>query len=167
MGKTDTRVEGTRPSTVTKLPFTGEAGEAENARSLLRHWVRAPTMPQRVVQRSRIVLLFLDGLRTPEIAARLGVSMHTVELWTRRFASSGPDALLHDAPGRGRHATMTASVMRERLRQANLLRADDKPLSLRRAAEFLGISATSVWRALDRPSLPKGRPPSTPPSNAS
>ena len=149
------------------MAFTKRPRRPEDARELLRHWVRSPTTPQRVAQRSRIVLLFLDGRGTPEIAANLGASESTVRLWTKRFAASGPESLLHDAPGRGRHATMTADVMRERLREANLLRADDTPLSLRRAAEFLGISATSVWRALDRPSLPKRRSPSKPPSKAS
>ena len=143
------------------------AGDVEDARNLLRHWVRAPTTPQRVVQRSRIILLFLDGLRTPEIAARVGVSKQTVGLWTKRFAATGPDGLLHDAPGRGRHAVMTADVMRQRLRQAKLLRPDEKPVSVRRAADFLGVSATAVWRALDRPSLPKRRPRPKPTENAS
>lgn len=149
------------------MGFTKRPRRENDARELLRHWVRSPTTPQRVAQRSRIVLLFLDGRGTPEIAASLGASESTVRLWTKRFAASGPESLLHDAPGRGRHATMTADVMRERLREANLLGADEKPLSVRRAAEFLGVSATAVWRALDRPSLSKRGSRSRSPSNSS
>jgi transposase len=131
--------------------------DASSCRAILQHWVRAPTTPQRVAQRSRIVLLSLDGIRTRDITSILAVSPATVRLWTQRFAESGPDALLHDAPGRGRHARMTAASMRERLRQANLLGSDDMPLSLRRAAQLLGVSATSVWRTLKQPFLPDRR----------
>jgi transposase len=111
-----------------------------------------------VAQRSRIVLLALDGVRTRDIARALAVSAATVRLWTRRFADRGPEALLHDAPGRGRHARMTAASMCERLRQANLLGSNDIPLSLRRAAAVLGVSATSVWRTLKQPFLRDRRP---------
>jgi transposase len=106
-----------------------------------------------VAQRSRIVLLSLAGMRTRDIASILAVSPATARLWAKRFAESGPDGLLHDAPGRGRHARMTAASMCERLRQANLLGSDNMPLSLRRAARLLGVSATSVWRTLKQPFL--------------
>ena len=132
-------------------------GNPSSCRAILEHWVRAPTTPQRVARRSRIVLLSLDGMRTRDIASILAVSPATARLWARRFAESGPDGLLHDAPGRGRHARMTAAAMCERLRQAKLLGSDDRPLSLRRAAQLLGVSATSVWRALRQPFLPDRR----------
>ncbi len=139
---------------VTKLAFMAGTcrlvGPDAAARALLRHWVRAPTTPQRVAQRSRIVLLALDGVGDGEIASRLEVSRPTVRLWTKRFERSGPEALLHDAPGRGRPASMASSAMFDRLRQANLLRPDGLPVSVRQAAAFLGISASSVWRALRR-----------------
>ena len=119
-------------------------------RAILQHWVRAPTTPQRVAWRSRIVLLSLDGAASHQIAATLGISKATVVLWMKRFAKSGPEALLHDAPGRGRHPSMTATAMRARLRQANLLGPDNLPVSTRRAAAFLGVSAASVWRAFHK-----------------
>jgi hypothetical protein len=141
-------------SPVTELAFTAGASRLSPpdaaARALLRRWVRAPTTPQRVAQRSRIVLLALDGVGDDEIASRLQVSRPTVRLWTRRFDRSGPEALLRDAPGRGRPAAMAPATMSDRLRQANLLGPDGLPVSLRQAAKFLGISASSVWRALRR-----------------
>lgn len=134
-----------------------------SSRAVLEHWVRAPTTSQRVAQRSRIVLLALDGIGTRDISSILAVSTATVRLWTKRFAENGPEALLHDAPGRGRHPRMTAASMCARLREANLLGADDKPLSLRRAAAVLGVSTTSVWRTLKQPSPPdRRRTPKTP-----
>jgi transposase len=117
-------------------------------RALLLHWVRAPTTPQRVVTRSRIVLSALDGLSVDDIASRLDVSTATVRLWIARFEESGSEALLRDAPGRGRPAVIAPDEVRDRLREANLVRADGEPVSIRRAARFLGVSTSSLWRAL-------------------
>jgi transposase len=61
-----------------------------------------PTAPQRLVLRSRIVLMLADGCPAREIARRLGVSRPTVALWRRRYAEEGCDALTRDRPGRGR-----------------------------------------------------------------
>ena len=117
-------------------------------RTQLEQWVRAATTPQRVVWRSRIVLLGLDGHSATEIAAQIGVSHPTVRLWLRRFANAGANALLHDAPGRGRHPLIDPATLMTRLREAHLVGADGQPTSLRDAAKYLGVSASTVWRAL-------------------
>lgn len=122
----------------------------QDDRRLLERWVKLPTTPQGVVRRSRIVLLALDGFHRREIAAEVGVSRPTVNLWLDRFESLGAIALLHDAPGRGRHASLDPARAREELNSAGLLDADGHPLSLRRAAACLGVSPSSVWRALKR-----------------
>jgi transposase len=72
------------------------------ARALLDRWVRGRTTPQRVVLRSLIVLMLADGLSAREVARRLRISRHTVDLWRERFAAEGCAALTHDRPGRGR-----------------------------------------------------------------
>jgi transposase len=118
-----------------------------NDRALLERWVKAPTTPQRVVMRSRIVLLAADGRRVREIAAALRVSRQTVSLWLNRFRACGPQILLHDAPGRGRRAAIDRQDVRDRLRAANLLDASGQPVSLRRASAFLAVSPSAVWRA--------------------
>ena len=117
---------------------------------LLRHWVNAPTTQQRVARRSRIVLLALQGVAPSEIASHTHVSLPTVKLWIRRFAAGGAEALAHDAVGRGRRAVIDAATARARLQEANLLRPDGMPTSLRSAAAFLHISASSVRRAFRR-----------------
>ena len=131
-----------------------ETPAATANRALLQHWVRAPTTPQRVVIRSRIVLSALDGLSVDEIASQLAVSENTVRLWIGRFEESGSEALLHDAPGRGRHAVIAPDEVRDRLRDANLVRPDGEPVSIRRAARFLGVSTSAVWRALRKTRRP-------------
>jgi len=126
----------------------GGASESDARRALLEHWVRAPTTPQRVVLRSLIVLSALEGVAIEEIARRVNASPSTVRLWTTRYEEAGPEALLRDAPGRGRHAAFTPEVMETRLRQANLVTAEGLPVSIRRAAKFLGVSTSTVWRAI-------------------
>ena len=59
-------------------------------RATLERWIRAGTTAQRVVLRSRIVVLAADGLPSKHIAQRLDTSPDTVRLWRRRFASGGP-----------------------------------------------------------------------------
>ena len=122
----------------------------KDERRLLERWSKSPTTPQGVVRRCRIVLLALDGLREESIAAAVDVSRPTVKLWIARFTSLGANALLHDAPGRGRHASVEWAAVRERLKAAGLLDAEGQPVSLRRAAAFLGVSTAALWRALKR-----------------
>ena len=60
-----------------------------------------PTAQQRLVLRSRIVLMLADGCAAREVARVLGVSRPTVALWRQRYEQEGPQALTHDRPGRG------------------------------------------------------------------
>ena len=71
-------------------------------RAVLERWSRMRTASLRTVIRCRIVLLLGDGLSAREVARRLGVSRHTVDLWRKRYLAEGPYTLLHDRPGRGR-----------------------------------------------------------------
>lgn len=71
-------------------------------RKTLERWVRMPTAPQRLVLRSRIVLMLAEGCPAREVARRLGVSRPTVGLWRQRYQAEGCDALTRDRPGRGR-----------------------------------------------------------------
>jgi DNA invertase Pin-like site-specific DNA recombinase len=77
-------------------------GVSRDDRAILERWVRSGTTPQRTVIRSRIVLLLDEGLSAREVARRLGVSRHTVDLWRARYIKEGCDVLTHDRPGRGR-----------------------------------------------------------------
>jgi transposase len=75
---------------------------SEEQRRVLRRWVRAKTSPQRLVMRARIILMAGSVSPLSEIQREVGVSRPTVTLWKNRFAAGGPEALLHDAKGRGR-----------------------------------------------------------------
>ena len=121
-------------------------------RACLEHWIKSSTTPQRLVLRSRIVLLAAAGTTALTVARTLGVSRPTVRLWLRRFDQGGPYALAHDAPGRGRHATLDAATVLVRLQEAHLLDAQGRCTNLHSAATVLGVSVTTVWRALRRAS---------------
>ena len=94
------------------------------------------------------MLLALEGLSASEIAMRVGVSQPTVRLWLRRFASGGADALVHDAPGRGRHPALDYDSVMRRLREADLIDANGQPRRLREAAQLLGVCRSTLWRML-------------------
>jgi transposase len=84
------------------MPDTGRFVVSNEDRKALERWIRMPTATQRLVMRSRIVLLLAAGFAARDVARRLGVSRPTVALWRRRYAEEGRDALTRDRPGRGR-----------------------------------------------------------------
>lgn len=116
----------------------------------LERWVRSPLTPQRLARRSRIVLLWMTGEKSDDIAREVGVSARTVKLWIDRYRELGAESLLKDAPGRGRHARIGSTEMLRRLAEAGLLDDEGRPTSMRRAAALLGVSSTAVWRAVHK-----------------
>src|SRR3974377_987450 len=70
-------------------------------RTALESWVRAPTTPQRSVQRARILLACADGLSQQEAARQIGVRRRIVTKWCGRVRKLGL-AGLAAAGGRGR-----------------------------------------------------------------
>jgi transposase len=77
-------------------------------RQILERWVRAPSTPQNIATRARVVLMAADGAANNRIAEELGVTRSTVILWRSRFAEGGPTALTETAPGRGRKPAIGA-----------------------------------------------------------
>jgi len=68
---------------------------------ILERWIKAPTTQQRLVQRSKIVLMAAKGTRTDAIAQALGTRTATVSKWRTRFAKDGLQGL-EDSPRSGR-----------------------------------------------------------------
>ena len=113
----------------------------------LERWVRAPTTSQRVVTRSLIALLASAGHPVAHIAAELGVTRRTVSLWRRRFAAGGPDALLADAPGRGRKKGRNpASVSRILAASRETPPGGAARWTVRSLARHVGVSHATVHR---------------------
>ena len=80
--------------------------------SSLESWSRRHTSAQTLAQRSRIVLLAADGLRTGEICDRLGVHRNTVAKWRGRFLAERLAGVL-DEPRPGRPRTVTDAQVDE------------------------------------------------------
>jgi transposase len=124
------------------------AAVAPDQRRLLQRWARSRTTPHRVVVRSRVVLLALEGQSSRRVASRCGTSAATVRLWVTRVADQGVACLWHDASGRGRKPTIAPAVVAE---IAALARRPDTPEgaavnSLRAVARRFGVSPTTVRR---------------------
>ena len=121
-------------------------------RHILEAWLRAPTAPQSIVMRAKIVLLTADDeLTNTSMAQRLHVSRPTVILWQQRFAAGGLDALTKIAPGRGRKPTISAAEVEEIV---NATRQTTPPAathwSCRTMAKAQGVSPATIgriWRA--------------------
>lgn len=131
---------------------------SEADRRLLTVWIRAGKTPQRVARRARILLLLADGHSLRDVAARLAVSTRTVTVWKRRFDAGGPGALLRDAPGRGRKASVTAAASGQ-LRALLAMPPPSGRWTVRTLAAATGISAASVHRALKAERLTLGPAP--------
>ena len=76
-------------------------GLSDDERQHLEKTTRQLTAPQRLVQRSRVVLLSADGLSNAAIARELRCSRATVVTWRGRFAQHRL-AGLSDEPRPGR-----------------------------------------------------------------
>jgi len=113
-------------------------------RALLTTWARSHTLALRVVLRSRIILLLATSGSVRHVATALGVARGTVRLWRQRVAAHGPEALLRDAPGRGRKPAL-APATRQTLRAGY---GPDTGVSGRARALELGVSESTIsrWR---------------------
>ena len=75
---------------------------SDQARDTLRTWARARSLPLRVIQRAKIILLAAAGIESQQIAQRVGASRPTVQLWRERFLALRMAGLEKDAPRPGR-----------------------------------------------------------------
>jgi transposase len=85
------------------MPNTSRAIKVQPAeRTQLEQWGSAHGTPQQVALRCRIILGALAGQDNVAIAAQLGVSRPTVQLWRKRVLAQGIGGVWEIAPGRGR-----------------------------------------------------------------
>src|ERR1041384_2385243 len=120
---------------------------SEPHRQQLERWVRAPSTPQSVVARSRIILLTLEGLNSKEVGKQLKISQPTIRLWQRRFRDGGPEAMTQTAPGRGRKAKYGARKLQRLIEAAQgAPPAGHTHWSCRSFAKAYGLSKATVQR---------------------
>jgi transposase len=140
--------DATEGMTMWELPEALEV--SDEARRTLEGWVGARTSPQRIVMRARIVLLASQGVANRRIAREVGTSRPTVVLWRNRFVAGGVAALMEDAPGRGRPASISSAKVRRIVKATTQTRPRGAThWSTRTMAEAQGISHATVQRIWD------------------
>jgi transposase len=116
-------------------------------RATLEGWVADWNSPQKLVWRSRIVLLSAERAGKMAIVRAVGKCKRSVDRWQERYIAGGPAALKRDATRPGRKPPLAASVI-ERVVHMTL---HEKPAaathwSSRALGRAVGISYTSVQR---------------------
>ena len=133
--------------TATAIHLTPEVREQ------LVRYARGRRVPQRLVERAGIILRAAEGQQSQVIAAEMGLSRPTVQLWRNRFAADGLAGIVKDAPRPGRKPKLPAALVR-RVVQATLETTPKNAThwSVRTMAEAQGISRMAVqriWKAHD------------------
>jgi transposase len=120
----------------------------------LTTWGRSRTLPVRQVQRAQIVQLAAAGMDSQDIAATLGVSRPTVQLWRQRFLARRVRGLEQDAPRPGRLPRITEQQVAAVL-EATLHTTPPNAThwSTRTMAHAQGLSEASVRRIWQRHQL--------------
>jgi transposase len=116
-------------------------------RSTLKTWGKGRSLPQRLVQRARIIRLAADGMRNQDVARAVGVSCPTVNLWRQRFLALRLPGLEKDAPRPGRLPRIAARKVRAVV-EATLHTTPPGAThwSTRTMAKAQGVSAATVRR---------------------
>jgi transposase len=113
----------------------------------LEQCARARSLPIRVVERARIVLLAAAGKQDKEIAAELNITAHKAARWRNRFLDSGMEGLEKDAPRPGRTPSISPATVKKVIHKTT----QEKPSqathwSTRSMAAEVGVSETTVRR---------------------
>jgi transposase len=119
----------------------------EDQEQTLQQWARGRSLPARLVERARVVLLAAAGKQDLEIASEIGISNQKAARWRKRFLKLGLAGLKKDAPRPGRTPTITAAKVQEVIRKTTQEPpANATHWSTRTMAETVGISEKSVRR---------------------
>ena len=124
--------------------------------SILNGWVQAPSTPQALALRSRIVLKASAGLSNQQIAAELDIPAVTVGKWRRSFAQLGLDGL-HDAPRSGRPPKHDLKVRQKVQTLACQQPESQGRWTVRTLARELGLPHSTVHTILQASDLPLHR----------
>jgi transposase len=120
-------------------------------RTALERMARQRSLPARLVERARIVLLAAEGLENQQISQRLGITPEKAARWRSRFLAGGITALEKDAPRPGKPRTITDREVKKVVEMTlHQKPANATHWSTRTMAGAAGISEASVrriWRA--------------------
>ena len=116
-------------------------------RAALEQRARSRSLPARVVERARIVLLAAEGRQDKEVAAAMNITPKKVSRWRRRFLAVGMAGLERDASRPGRTPKISARFIRRVVRMTTRQKPPNAThWSTRTMAAAVGISEASVRR---------------------
>jgi transposase len=120
---------------------------SSDQQTALEQWARSRSLPARVVERARIVLLAAAGQQDKQIAAAMKITPKKVSRWRGRFLTLGMAGLERDASRPGRTPRITANMVQRVVK----LTTRQKPpnathWSTRTMARAVGMSEASVRR---------------------
>src|ERR671918_1455154 len=127
---------------------------SQEERAVLSTWSRGRTLPVRLIERAKIVVMAAQGIPSQDIAQALSVSRPTVQLWRERFLALRLEGLKKDAPRPGR----IPSIPEKKVRAVVHATLHTTPRgathwSIRTMAQAQGISRMAVQRIWDRHGL--------------
>lgn len=108
--------------------------------------LKAPSTPQKLVRRLRIVQMAAQGYDSNKIAEALGTSRPTVGTWRQRFIDFGLAGILEEAPRPGRPSSLDLRQVQRVLNDVVRPPVHRKRWSCRTMAKHAGISKASVQR---------------------
>lgn len=127
---------------------------AQEQKTHLEAWVKAPSTPQKIVLRSRICLLAQQGIGNRQIAQRLNTSRPTVLLWRQRFAQSGVAGLEQEPPRQASRQRLDEDLVKKIVDTTlQTTPPDATHWSTRTLGRHLGVSHMTVARVWDRHGL--------------
>lgn len=113
----------------------------------LRRLAAGQGIPDRIVERARIVLLAAEGRQNLDIANHLDITPRTVARWRDRFQASRLPGIIRGAVRSGRPVTISRETVAAVVRKTT----QERPVagahwSTRSMARVMGISEASVRR---------------------
>jgi len=114
-------------------------------RAELNRLIKAPSTPQKIVRRARIIRLAAEGHDNQKIAGELETSHVTVGLWRQRFVDLGL-AGLEEAPRSGRPAEIGTAQINKVLAEVVQPPKGRGRWSCRTMARHAGVSHATVQR---------------------
>lgn len=94
-------------------PSTKKLKLRRGDRKVLEGWLRSRTLPQRQVERAKILLGAAAGESSRRLAESVGVARDTARLWIRRYEAGGLGAVERERPRSGRPRKLTPALEAE------------------------------------------------------
>ena len=116
-------------------------------RDILTKWSRGRSTPARLVQRAKIILLAAEGMENTIIAEELQTTRRCVGTWRNRYAASGIDGIIKDAPRGGRKPTKRDALAHTIIHTTTQIRPKNAThWSTRTLAKHLNTTQSMVHR---------------------